>query len=133
MREVRSPRRILLAVVVSVAVLASGCTIGQTRFALGVTLAADATTTVSAMRSDGAQEKNPVLQNAPVPIMLVLSGVVALVAEKHVRNGEIGKAKALYRIASIVHGLAATWNGFQMGKGSGSTSAAARPTARAKT
>lgn len=101
--------------VLALALASSGCTIGQTRFALGASLAADAVTTQSALNSSaGAQEGNPVLQKAPVPIMMVLSGVVALVAEKHVRNGDVAKAKRLYRVATAVHTLAAAWNGYQM-------------------
>ncbi len=42
-----------------------------------------------------------------------LSAIVALVAEHHVRNGEITKARNLYALAATVHGLAALWNGYQ--------------------
>lgn len=132
-RAEEPPHRFLIAALLSFAVLvlglaSSGCTIGQTRFMLGATLVADAATTQSALSANSnAQEGNPVLQKAPVPIMLVLSGVVALVAEKQVKNGEIAKAKTLYRVASVVHGLAAAWNGYQMGK-TGTTASAASAT-----
>ena len=113
-----------------VALLSSGCTIGQTRFALGASLVADAATTQSAISSSSATEGNPVLQKAPVPIMLVLSGIVSLVAEHEYKNGHETKAKTLYRVASAVHGVAALWNGYQMGQTNGSAPAggvAARP------
>lgn len=106
--------------------LSSGCTIGQTRFALGATLVADGATTQSALSRSGASEGNPVLQSAPIPIMLVLSGVVALVAEHEIKHGKERQGKSLYRIASVVHGLAAAWNGYQLTKtGPGTTSLAA--------
>ena len=128
--------RFLIAAIVSFAVLvlglaSSGCTIGQTRFMLGATLVADSVTTQSALSSNSnASEGNGVIQKAPIPIMLVLSGIVALVAEKEVRDGKVGKAKTLYRVASVVHGLAAAWNGYQMGTTGGTSqsgAAAARP------
>lgn len=114
----------------AIVLLSSGCTIGQTRFALGATLVADAATTQSAISHSGASEGNPILQKAPVPIMLVLSGITSLVAEHELKNGNESKAKTLYRIASVVHGAAAIWNGYQLGQ-SGATAAggaASRPT-----
>src|SRR5512140_1112607 len=120
--------------VIAFGAASSGCTVGQTRFALGASLVADAATTQSVLNSSpSAREGNPVLSKAPVPIMLVLSGVVALAAEKHVRDGHVGKAKTLYRVASVVHGVAAAWNGYQLGRlggGAGSAtpaSASGRP------
>lgn len=122
-----APRRataaLLGAAVLAGALGSGGCTIGQTRFALGATVVADAATTQTALNRGGASEANPVLKSAPVPIMLLLSGVVALVAEKHVRQGDTGKAKTLYTIASVVHGAAAAWNGYQLGQSGGSSPA----------
>ena len=113
------PYRYLLAALLSFGVLvlgllSSGCTIGQTRFALGATLVADGATTQSALSQSGATEGNSALKSAPIPIMLVLSGVVSLVAENQIKNGREHQGKNLYRIASVVHGLAAAWNGYQM-------------------
>jgi hypothetical protein len=126
------PHRYLIAAFLSLSVLvlgvmSSGCTIGQTRFALGATLVADGATTQSALSRSGAGESNPVLQQAPIPIMLVLSGVVSLVAENQIKHGKERQGKSLYRIASVVHGLAAAWNGYQLtktGPGTSSTLAA---------
>jgi heme/copper-type cytochrome/quinol oxidase subunit 3 len=125
--------RFLIAALMSFAILiiglaSTGCTVGQTRFMLGASLAADGATTQSALSSGSGTEGNPVMQKATLPVMLVLSGVVSLVAEKYVRNGETKKAKTLYTVASVIHGAAAAWNGFQSGKGGSSGGAvAARP------
>ncbi|MEO6324989.1 MAG: hypothetical protein ABIT01_13515 [Thermoanaerobaculia bacterium] len=121
------PHRYLVAALLSLgvlvlSVLSSGCTIGQTRFALGATLVADGATTQSALSRSGAAEGNAVVQAAPIPIMLVLSGVVSLVAENQIKHGNERQGKSLYRIASVVHGLAAAWNGYQLTKTPGSVS-----------
>jgi hypothetical protein len=105
-------RRIRILLAIPLALLLSGCTIGSTRLTFGATVILDAASTQAAVSGSG-REASPVLSKAPLPIMLVLSAAVAAVAERHVRNGEIAKAKTLYTVASVIHGAAGAWNLYQ--------------------
>jgi hypothetical protein len=94
----------------------------------GLSVLADGATTQAALSGSNATEANPVLKAAPIPILLLLSGGVALLAEKQIRNGEESKGKNLYRVATVLHGLAAAWNGYQMSKSPGSPATVAATT-----
>jgi hypothetical protein len=119
-------RRIRILLVLPLALLLSGCTIRSTRLTFGATVILDAASTQAAVSGTG-REASPVLAKAPLPIMLGLSAIVAMVAEHHVRNGETEKAKTLYTIASVIHGAAGAWNLYQasrFGVWNGSTATA---------
>jgi hypothetical protein len=102
----------LRALCLAAAICLTGCTVGQTRVAFGLTVIADAASTQAAV-AGGGREASPVLKAAPVPIMLALAAAVAIVAEKQVRDGHEERAKRLYAIASVVHGAAGAWNLYQ--------------------
>lgn len=91
----------------------TGCTLTDARWQFRGALAADAATTAVGL-SQGAQEVNPVLRPAPVPLLLASGVLVEGAAWLAERAGAPKAALWIYRIGIVTHGGAAISNAAQI-------------------
>jgi hypothetical protein len=115
-------RKVIAVGVAALAIPLGACTVGQTRIAFGVGLAADLGTTQAGLNG-GATEANPALKGNPVLIAGVTSAVVVAVAEYLTKRGNKSTASWLYGATAALHVGAAFLNAGQLG-GSGSSTQA---------
>ncbi len=120
-------RRAFAVALAALAIPLSACTIGQTRIAFGVGLAADLGTTQSGMNS-GATEANPTLKSNPMLLAAAGSVIFSALAEYLSHNGHGDTARWLYGAGAVLHGGAALWNSGQSGNGTTTRTAVATTT-----
>jgi len=94
----------------AVALLLGGCTLDGARASFALAVIADGSGTNIAMTTTSGYEANPVLRVAPVPVLLLVSAVSALICEHLIDIGHVRAALWIYRLGAVVHGAAATWN-----------------------